>query len=867
MATKIPSLQDLWRISNFKPNKSQEEAILHTKGPLFLTAGPGSGKTRVLLWRTVNLIVFNEVKPEEIFLSTFTEKAAHQLREGLKTLLAIVTNETGRPYDLANMAVGTVHSLCQRMLSDRRFSPEGKRPRSPELMDELAQYFHLYRRSKWNELLAAGGYDLELGNKLVNAFLDDKTFDKASGSRHEAVLNTIALFNRFSEECIEPVEAKKKTRDADAQKMLDMYAHYKKTLDEVRPFGEVDFSLLQQKALALLNSNHLSESVFKYVIIDEYQDTNYVQEQIFFKLAAQSKNICVVGDDDQALYRFRGATVENLVQFEDRCQQYLDVKPKRIDLDINYRSRSHIVTHYTDFINRCDWQRRDKKGYHRIHDKKIKADSTDEMPCVIASDPGEPADVYKEVVGLVKKLIKEKKVQDPNQIAFLFPALKGNSKAEGFKAALEDAGLKVYAPRAGRFLDLDEAKAVFGLFLFIFGQPKAEGDFGQGIRNFHGWLSQCKEFAKAILDNDKNLKEFIGDKQNQLEVITNDYKLLLRTTSRMKWTLDMPFNLEMRRKLAESAGLSEKAKRSLTSTHFQRVIEERIATGKPFTLGYIINRTTALDWSVLDLFYQLNGFKYFREFYELAEQKKDEGPMCNLGIVSQYLGRYMEQFATMITASYLEDEKFQRQFFLSYLYALYRRQESEFEDEDDPFPKGRIPFLTIHQAKGLEFPVVVLGNPRKRSWPASKVEILARKLTGKDGEPIERIGEFDNMRMFYVALSRPKNLLVIPHFKGRGQSTYPAIEAMLDDKITRIPKFDTSQLPEAKEDEADLGKNYSYTGDYLLYQKCPRQYMVFKKYGFVPSRSQTMFFGSLVHQTIEDLHHFFIQARNANTTH
>jgi len=101
----------LWELARFQPNDAQREAILHADGPLYLTAGPGSGKTRVLLWRALNLIVFHEVPPGEIFLSTFTEKAAHQLQEGLQALLGLVTNLTGQPYDLSQMYIGTVHSL------------------------------------------------------------------------------------------------------------------------------------------------------------------------------------------------------------------------------------------------------------------------------------------------------------------------------------------------------------------------------------------------------------------------------------------------------------------------------------------------------------------------------------------------------------------------------------------------------------------------------------------------------------------------------------------------------------------------------------------------------------------------------------
>jgi len=121
------SLPTLWADVGFTPNPAQEQAIGHVAGPLYLPAGPGSGKTRVLLWRTVNLIVFHGVKPDEIFLSTFTEKAALQLKEGLRGLLAIASRHTDQHYDMAGLYVGTVHALCRRLLLDRRLHPQRQR--------------------------------------------------------------------------------------------------------------------------------------------------------------------------------------------------------------------------------------------------------------------------------------------------------------------------------------------------------------------------------------------------------------------------------------------------------------------------------------------------------------------------------------------------------------------------------------------------------------------------------------------------------------------------------------------------------------------------------------------------------------------
>ncbi|MBM4388697.1 MAG: UvrD-helicase domain-containing protein, partial [Deltaproteobacteria bacterium] len=345
----IPTLEELWKIVGFDPNKQQRAAIRHVNGPLFLKAGPGSGKTKVLLWRTLHLIVHHDVCPDDIFLATFTEKAALQLKEGLRALIEYATRVTKQPVDLSGMYVGTIHSLCQRIIKDRRFSPSRRRPKSPVLLDELDQYLFLYDSRRWKEMTSEAGW--KNANNEINEYFNGWL----SVSRHRAVSACISLFNRLSEECIDPSIISGPRNDRTLKKLIKLCAEYRNALLREEP-ALTDFALLQQAALDMLkemdrrSAKPRAGSVFKHVIIDEYQDTNTIQEKLIFKLSSGSKNLCVVGDDDQALYRFRGATVENLVEFPNRCRSYLGRAPREIALVTNYRSRKKIVDFYSDFI-------------------------------------------------------------------------------------------------------------------------------------------------------------------------------------------------------------------------------------------------------------------------------------------------------------------------------------------------------------------------------------------------------------------------------------------------------------------------------------------------------------------------------------
>ena len=347
----------------------------------------------------------------------------------------------------------------------------------------------------------------------------------------------------------------------------------------------------------------------------------------------------------------------------------------------------------------------------------------------------------------------------------------------------------------------------------IFGKPKISWGVSGGMRDFLSWVRGCDDHADWLLEKDEQLRIYIQDRKDEIELVLNDFELLLTVLKRKKWNLDDDFNSSMIRDFIKPTSLSQKAKSNLTNKFFENAIKRREKEGKPFKIKYVINRVTSVDWSVLDLFYQLNGFSHFSEMYELAEDGTDEGPICNLGLITQYLARYMEQYTPIITASFLSENKFVNTFFTSYTYALFRLSESEYEDADDPFPKGRVPFLTIHQAKGLEFPVVVMGSVYKKERGPQKNEIIIRDLLKKEGEPLDRMTEFDNMRMFYVGLSRAQNLLILPQYKGTAAASATFKKIFEENALTEIKDFKISTLPKAKLNEEDLGKNYSYTGN------------------------------------------------------
>ncbi|MCL2720743.1 MAG: UvrD-helicase domain-containing protein, partial [Treponema sp.] len=306
-----------------KANENQKMAISTTEGPVLITAGPGTGKTFTLVQRALLLIQEKDVKPEEILMATFTEKAAKELVTRISNTLL----KKNILLNLKEMYIGTFHSICLRFIKENlEYSTIKKNYRT---LDDFDQKYTIMRKIKLFENI--DNFHLVIEEKMG-------IWDKAA--------KICQYVNNLSEELVDPNDLKKDSRP-EIKALGEIMETYNSILDEG---NLMDFSKLQTEAYNLILNNpavlEKLQSKIKYLMIDEYQDTNYIQERIVFLLGNKSGNICVVGDDDQGLYRFRGATIRNILEFPSR----FETGCVQIPLIVNYRSNSDIVGFYNDWI-------------------------------------------------------------------------------------------------------------------------------------------------------------------------------------------------------------------------------------------------------------------------------------------------------------------------------------------------------------------------------------------------------------------------------------------------------------------------------------------------------------------------------------
>jgi len=299
-------------------NKEQKEAVIHKKGPLLIIAGAGTGKTTVITQRIVNLIENNMAKPEEILAVTFTEKAAGEMEERVDQLLE---------FGYVDLWISTFHSFCEKVLRENALdiglSPDFK------ILDATAEWM------------------------LVRQNLDkfELSYYKALGNPTKFIESLISHFSHCKDQEIYPEEYLKYANNVEEEperikEVANAYDVYQKILldNNSLDFGDlINYCLMLFKKRPAILKKYREK--FKYILVDEFQDTNYAQYELIKLLSHPENNLTVCADDDQAIYRWRGASFSNIIQFK---KDFPDAK--QVALVKNYRSMQNILDLSYNFI-------------------------------------------------------------------------------------------------------------------------------------------------------------------------------------------------------------------------------------------------------------------------------------------------------------------------------------------------------------------------------------------------------------------------------------------------------------------------------------------------------------------------------------
>jgi DNA helicase-2/ATP-dependent DNA helicase PcrA len=732
-------------------NAAQQEAVGQTEGPLLVIAGPGSGKTLMLVVRALNILFQGLAEPRELLLCTFTEKAAFEIRDRL----SLAAKKLGYRDNLSELLVGTIHSVCNEFLM--RYRHHTLLGNNYEVLDELTQLLFLF----------------ENFDEILGPAQDDKYLGRWS-ARWTAIEAAAKYFNKITEELIDPAQL-----CAAADPFIQAIGHaYQAYVDMLFATNRIDFAHQQKLFLQLLDNPAVGPAItdrVRYVMVDEYQDTNYVQEQLLLRLAGPQRNLCVVGDEDQAMYRFRGATVRNILEFHRHFPQ-----SRTVTLSVNYRSHAQIIAAYNKFMASWNWNNPTNGPAFR-YDKTITPDpeaTFPEYPAVFAVWGENRQDEAQRIADLVAYLKEHRVIEDESQVALLLHSVRLDH-SEPYLQALASHGIPAFCPRARAYFDNDEVRLMVGCFAVLLGY------YGAGRGQVSGGSLQA---LAAYVDG----------------------------------------------------CISDLGRRCAYPHPLAGCLQQCTAEIGALRPGETLDRHLA------DYFYQFVAREPF------ASWLKNENRARNLATFSQLLNVFQTYYHyTVITARNLDPLRFH--LFHSFLRLLYEGGINEYEDTDQPFPKGHVQVMTIHQAKGLEFPIVIVGSLAVQlSSPKEVDQTLSPYYHRPPFEPEQRITGFDRMRLHYVAFSRAEKILVLtttdrpkPHFYPiwQGLPQWPYVRQDLLKSL-----FFRLRL------RAAFKKTFSFTSDLKVYETCPRQYQFFRQYEFTPARSAEFFFGSLVHQTIEDIH-------------
>lgn len=767
-----------------QPASKEQQAAITAKGPHLVLAGPGTGKTFVIIKRVIHLIKNEQVSPLNIMVVTYTVKAANEL----KTRLSDECRQEGLDVNLNEMYIGTFHHICRRLLKE--YSSYNDVAKCFMETDQFEELYLVYEH--FDEFEKIEGFETVVPkfSMIGRADKEPKLY-----SKWKRVTQVSNIISRLAEELLDPKELVQ-FHTGIPQVCGRIWMKYQKICKEKR---FIDFSSLQRETYhMLMNYPEVRKDIgrkISHVLIDEYQDTNYVQEQLIHLFCPHPEGIFAVGDDDQSIYRFRGATVENILRFQERNGE----NSSKTILKTNYRSHESIVNFCMRFLAYPEgfkWKQEDRIFRHLKG--KMESGREKEEGVRVFKIEGHHFDWEEKVVDLVSCLKKEKVISDFNQVAIMLGSVKGKT-AKSLEQNFKGRNIPVYAPRSGQFFGRKEVQQCLGTLLHLL--PSLMAELGE--------IEEVKE-TEGIL-------EYYFSAYAMSEAI-----------------LRSPLHREAQ---------------DLISSYRNRLEKEK-----------------SLPCTFLEILYQLFALPPFSNYLKAGE-KEESLQVRNLSKITFLVSKYSFFLQRKGDRGTVTENEL-RTFFVRYLRLWFEHGIFEYEDKEEYAPKGHVSFVNIHQSKGLEYPVVIVASLYEKPWGESS--LLPKVIESASGrmmyEPMELTGKFDFYRKYYTAFSRAKNLLILAGANGERHRN-----PWFEKEMSFLPSIDFSLMGSWKPFDlikpTSIKKRVAFTTGVARYNECPLKYLFGKVYEFSFERGMGIFFGQLVHQTIEDIHRLVLEGEAETISH
>lgn len=618
-------------------NERQQEAVMNVEGPLLVVAGAGSGKTRVITYRVAYLIDRVGIEPRRILAVTFTNKAADEMRDRVIRLL------DGRSLSELPL-ICTFHSFCLRLLRAHIEShPSG-----------YTRHFSIYDDEDSLRAIKAAMTELQLNERL----LSPRTVQAVISQAKNRGLSAAEYGARAR-------------RAADAQKEAigRIFQWYERHL---RTTNALDFDDLLLKAVELLRSRssireHYNER-FRYVLIDEYQDTNHPQFELARLLTERHQNLCVVGDPDQSIYRFRGADIHNIIDFKTHFPQ-----AKVITLEQNYRSTQRILTVANSLI-----------GHNTQRPKKSLRTE---------NEPGDPVAIYEADTGEEEARFVAETIKDllchsgsPPSTMRVAVLYRTNAQSRLFEEACRREGLTFNIVGGFSFYKRAEIRDVIAYLKLALNHRDAES-FRRIINVPSRGIGKKTMGVLESVARARHLSLW-----EALTEILAGQVLPPRTLRRLQHFKDI---VERLSHLAETGNPSEVVRAALDETGYVQSLQEKMRAG-----------ADALDAE--------NRLLNLQELVSAAVEAEERG---------ETLREFIDHAALV-------------------------------SDADEYHPEAPVTLMTIHSAKGLEFPVVFIVGLEEGLFPHARSQ--------HDRAELE-----EERRLCYVAITRAQKRLYLSYARSR----------------------------------------------------------------------------------------------------